>query len=127
MPQRRSVRIPGLWHQTGIPVASRIGPFVFSSVIAGLVPGTRELPEDLEEQATNIFGHVQAMLLAEKGSFDDVVKMDFWLPNPEARDAIEREWARAFPDVDAMPARHSHVAGGDGGAIMSATFVAILE
>src|SRR5882672_4381492 len=57
MSARKSVHIDGLSHLTGIPVATRIGPLLMSSVIAPFNPGTRQVPEGYAAQYANVFRH----------------------------------------------------------------------
>jgi 2-iminobutanoate/2-iminopropanoate deaminase len=121
MSDRRSIHIEGLSHQTAIPVASRIGPLLVSSVIAPFDPGTRNAPASLEAQVANIFVHVEKMLKAAGGDWTHVAKMEFWAPSAEARAVIDGPWAQKFPDPESRPARHTHT--GQGGAI-SASFMA---
>ena len=64
MAERRSIHIEGLSHLTAIPVASRIGPLVMSSIIAPFNPGTRDVPDTIDAQVSNIFEHVASMLEA---------------------------------------------------------------
>jgi len=118
---RRSIDIDGLSHLTEIPVASRVGPLLASSVIAPFNPGTREVPEAVADQVANIFRHVGKMLEAAGGSFDDVAKMDFWVPSPELRDSVEAEWVAYFPNARSRPARHTHVSSGKN---VTASFIA---
>ncbi len=121
MTDRRSIHIEGLSHLTAIPVASRVGPLVMSSVIAPFDPGTRTVPGTVEAQLANIFTHVGQMLDAAGATWDDVVKMDFWMADPSGRAAIDGPWLKHFPDEERRPARHTHAT--DSKAI-TATFVA---
>jgi enamine deaminase RidA (YjgF/YER057c/UK114 family) len=106
---RRSIAIEGLSHQTAIPVATRIGPLLVSSVIAPFDPGTRNVPESLDAQIANIFRHVGAMLVAAGADWRHVAKMEFWMPDPVAgRTALEKPWTEKFPDAASRPARHTH-------------------
>ncbi len=109
---RRSISIPGLAHLTAIPVATRIGPLVVSSVIAPFDPGTRHVPDTIEAQIANIFDHVGAMLDAAGATWDDVAKMSFWLVDPAHRDALEAPWLERFPDETSRPSRHTHITKG---------------
>jgi len=109
---RRSISIPGLSHLTAIPVATRIGPLVVSSVIAPFDPGTRLVPDTIEAQIANIFTHVAAMLDAAGATWDDVAKMSFWLADPAHRDALEAPWLERFPDDASRPSRHTHITKG---------------
>lgn len=123
MSDRRSIPIDGLSHQTAIPVASRIGPLLVSSVISPFNPGSRDVPPDAVTQATNIFRHVDLILKAGGGGWSDVAKMEFWVVNVEGRDAIEGLWVERFPDATSRPARHTHVGGV---TQMSASFLAYI-
>ena len=112
MSVRRSIHISGLSHLTAIPVATRIGPLVVSSVIAPFDPGTRLVPDTIEAQIANIFTHVAAMLDAAGATWDDVAKMSFWLSEPEHRNALEAPWLERFPDETSRPSRHTHITKG---------------
>ena len=98
MSDRRSIVIPGLSHLTAIPVATRIGPLVVSSVIAAFNPGTRDVPDTIEAQIANIFSHVGAMLEAAGAAWDNVAKMSFWVAEPAHRAALDSPWLERFPD-----------------------------
>ena len=123
MSDRRSIHIDGLSHQTAIPVASRIGPLLVSSVISPFNPGSRDVPPDAITQAANIFRHVDLMLNAGGGDWSDIAKMEFWVVNAEGRVVIEGLWIERFPDPASRPARHTHVGGV---TQMSASFLAYI-
>jgi 2-iminobutanoate/2-iminopropanoate deaminase len=122
MSDRRSITIPGLSHLTAIPVATRVGPLVVSSVIAPFDPGTRDVPDTIEEQIANIFRHVGAMLDEAGATWDDVAKMSFWVAEPAHRAAIEAPWLEHFPDGASRPSRHTHIT--KGAPMASADFLA---
>ncbi len=122
MAARKSIHIEGLSHLMAIPVATRIGPLVVSSVIASFDPGTRNVPATIEAQVANIFRHVGAMLESAGAEWRHVAKMEFWMPDPaNGRAALEKPWVEKFPDPESRPARHTH--RGDGPAV-SASFIA---
>ena len=125
MSDRRSITIPTLSHLTAIPVATRIGPLVVSSVIAAFNPGTRDIPETAEEQIRNIFDHVDAMLAAASATRGDVAKMTFWVATPADRAAIEAPWLERFPDPASRPSRHTHIT--PGAAAATADFLAYVK
>ena len=125
MSTRRSIHIDGLSHQTAIPVATRIGPLLTSSVIAPFDPGTRTVPKTIDAQIANIFRHVGAMLEAAGADWRHVAKMEFWMPDPASgRAALEAPWLEKFPDAASRPSRHTHA--GDGPAV-SACFIAYVH
>lgn len=123
MSDRQSINIEGLSHLTAIPVATRIGPLLTSSVIAPFNPGTRDVPEGAEAQLKNIFRHIGLMLDAGGATWDHVAKLDFWAPNAEMRKMIDGPYLEVFPDEDSRPSRHTHK--GDG-PVMTATFTAYI-
>ena len=123
MTARRSISIDGLSHLTAIPVATRIGPLLVSSVIAPFNPGARVVPDTVAEQYANIFRHVGEMLRAAGGDWRHVAKMEFWTP-PVERDALDPFWIERFPDEASRPARHTHVGEGK---VVTATFIAYIE
>ncbi len=120
---RRSIEIEGLSHLTAIPVASRIGPLLVSSVIAPFNPGTRDVPESIDEQYAYIFRHVGMMLEAAGGDGCHVAKMEFWTSSND-RGALDPLWIEKFPDEGSRPARHTHT-GNPGAA--RASFIAYIE
>ena len=122
--KRKSISIDGLEHKTAIPVASKTGPLLASSVISPFSPGTRDIPGSIEEQYANIFRHSELILQAAGGSWDCVTKMEFWLAEAEHRPLLEPFWLERFPEESSRPARHTHVGGV---ARMSASLLAYIE
>jgi enamine deaminase RidA (YjgF/YER057c/UK114 family) len=110
-----------------VPVASRIGPHLYSGVLTGRDPVTREMPEGLEAQCANVFAHVRELMAVAGGSLDDIVKLTFHVVHYRDREALNREWERAFPDPDDRPARQVMAAALDGGALVHCDLVAILQ
>ena len=92
MSKRRSISIEGLSHLTAIPVATRIGPLVISSVIAPFNSDSREVPDRMEDQYANIFRHAGLMLAEAGAQWSDVAKMEFWVPDAADRAALEIPW-----------------------------------
>lgn len=109
MAERRSIAVEGLAHATPIPVATRIGPLLVSSVVIAFDPGTRDVPDTIEAQIANLFTHVEAILVAAGTSWGDVAKMSFWLAEPAHRAALDGPWRERFPDPDSRPSRHTHI------------------
>jgi len=128
MAKRKSIEIPGFKHQNPIPVASRIGNLLMSSVTSGVDPGTRNLPPELAKQITNLFSHIKATVEAAGGSPDDIIKITFWVKDPATgRNAINDEWVKMFPDPDSRPARHTLAMAGDGPSQITCDFVAVFS
>ena len=112
MARRTSIEIEGLSHLTAIPVATKIGPLLVSSVIAPFKPGSREHAPDAAGQIEQIFESVGKMLAAAGASWDDVAKMNFWLADPADRPALEPIWLKYFPDEKSRASRHTHISKG---------------
>jgi enamine deaminase RidA (YjgF/YER057c/UK114 family) len=128
MPTRKSIEIPGFSHQNPIPVASRIGNLLMSSVMSGVDPGTRNLPPELPKQIANLFSHIRATIEAAGGTPDNIIKITFWMKNPATgRAAINEEWVKMFPDPASRPARHTQPLMGDGPSQISCDFVAVFD
>ncbi len=124
MSTRKSIAIGGLSHLTAIPAATRIGPLLISSVVSPYDPGTRNVPDTIEQQYANIFRYVGLMLVEGGADWSHVAKMEFWVPSAEYRPALEAPWLDKFPDEASRPARHTHI--GQGKAV-SASFIAYIE
>jgi 2-iminobutanoate/2-iminopropanoate deaminase len=120
MSARQSIAIESLSHLTAIPVATRIGPLVVSSVIAPFNPGTRIVPDTVTAQYANIFHHVGLMLREAGADWRHVAKMEFWTP-PVEREALDPFWLEKFPDAASRPSRHTHVGEGK---VATASFIA---
>ena len=108
---RRSIEIDTLRHRTPIPVATRIGPLIVSSVINAFEPGTRDLPESAERQAANVFRYVGQILVEAGADWPHVAKMEFWVPDATWRAALDTPWLEVFPDPASRPSRHTHLGG----------------
>jgi 2-iminobutanoate/2-iminopropanoate deaminase len=120
MTLRKSIAIESLSHLTAIPVATKIGPLLVSSVIAPFNPGVRVVPDTVQAQYANIFDHVGLMLREAGADWRHVAKMEFWTPSVE-RDALDPFWIEKFPDEASRPSRHTHVGEGK---VVTATFIA---
>ena len=112
MATRESIEIEGLSHLTAIPVATKIGPLVVSSVIAPFKPGTREHAPDAAGQIEQIFLSVDKMLKAAGATWEDVAKMNFWLTDAADRPALEPIWTKYFPNEKSRASRHTHITKG---------------
>lgn len=124
---RRSIETDSFQHQNPIPVATRIGPLVTSGVIPGLDPGTRNLPESLDDQIANLFTHIGNALAEAGADWGDVAKIDFFANDPDARAKINPFWLERFPDPESRPSRHTQITPSDGRPSISCNFIAYVE
>ena len=125
---RQSIEVDSFGHQNPIPAASRIGPMLVSSVIGAFTPGTREIPTDVNDQIENVFIHAGNILEAAGATWDDVIRMTWFVDNGDLRAAINGPWVKRFPNPESRPSRHTQVTGAPGGvARVSADIHAYIE
>ena len=99
-----------------------------SSVIAGTNPGSRQLPDTLEQQIANVFAHIRDDIEAAGATVNDIIKVTFWVDDPlTQRAAINTEWVKMFPDANSRPARHTLTLPGGGRAKIQADFTAVIS
>ena len=125
---RTSIEIESFVHQNPIPAATRCGPLIESSIIPAFDPGTRDMPETLEAQIDNLFTHMGQMLDKADATWDDMVKVTFFVTDAAAsRVALNGPWVERFPDPASRPSRHNlQVPGGDKPSI-SCVFTAYVD
>lgn len=114
----------GFFHVNPIPSASRVGPLLASSVIAGRDPDGKTLPEDPGAQFENCFHYIGEILSAAGGDWRHVARITFYVPDIKFRDACNPVWLKYFPDEDSRPARHTQIASG---STVTCEFLAYIE
>ena len=126
---RQSIEIESFEHANPIPCATRIGPLIECSITPPCNPGSRDIPEALEDQIENLFIHVGQMLEGAGATWDDMAKMTFYVTNPaESRAALNGIWEEKFPNPESRPSRHNLQVPDSGGPTkISCTFVAYVE
>lgn len=96
----------------------KAGGFFFLSAVRGTLPDDRGVPDDLEEQARQLFRNIEGTLKASGATMDDVVKVAVYMLDLEHdRPVFNKAWKDFFGDRP--PARFAvQVAGlgnpGDG-------------
>jgi enamine deaminase RidA (YjgF/YER057c/UK114 family) len=106
--ERRSIEVPGFNHAPQpIPAACRMANIVVTGGIYGLDVDSGKVPDDPARQTTLMFENLRRVLVAAGATLGQVVKMTFWVRNPEARAFINPAWLEAFPDPQSRPARHT--------------------
>jgi enamine deaminase RidA (YjgF/YER057c/UK114 family) len=106
--ERRSIEVPGFNHAPQpIPAACRMANIVVTGGIYGLDVDSGKVPDDPAHQTALMFENLLRVLVAAGATLGQVVKMTFWVRNPEARAFINPAWLEAFPDPQSRPARHT--------------------
>jgi enamine deaminase RidA (YjgF/YER057c/UK114 family) len=126
MARRRSIYLSGFKHKNPIPNAAVVGGLLMSGVILGVDAQTGEMPATLEAQCANMFIHLKATVEAAGGTMDDVVKINVWMKDLSARQVINEEWLKLFPDHDNRPARHAHQLVAEGPSLVQCDVIAVL-
>ncbi|MCH7608797.1 MAG: RidA family protein [Chloroflexi bacterium] len=127
MADRRSINVPGRGHRGGaIPMGSRIGNVIYSSGISTADPETGERPDDLDEQAENMFKNMAKFMELAGGTVDDIIFVMLLLKDRGVRDHVDKAWLKTFPDPDSRPARHALQTELGGGAQMQALITAVV-
>ena len=126
---RTSISVEGIDHGASpFPVASRVGPFIFSSAIAGRAPGDQSLAPDLETQARLAFANVERVVAASGATAADIVKVVVFARDRSAtRAAIDDPWLSLFPDPASRPVRHTIEAALPPGLHLQVEFIAVQE
>jgi 2-iminobutanoate/2-iminopropanoate deaminase len=126
MTRRKSIHIGEFKHANPIPNACRIGNLLMSGVILGRDPATGAMPEKIEDQCANMFGHMKAIVEAGGGTTSDIVKMTVWLQDRTQRAPVNTEWLKMFPDEHSRPARHALQMDMENGALVQCDFTAVI-
>jgi enamine deaminase RidA (YjgF/YER057c/UK114 family) len=125
MTRRKSIHIGEFKHANPIPNASRIGNLLMSGVILGR-DASGKMPEKIEDQCANMFGHMKAIVEAGGGTTDDIIKMTVWLQDRTQRAPVNVEWLKMFPDEHSRPARHALQMAMENGALVQCDFTAVI-
>ena len=119
MTRRKSVHIGEFKHANPIPNACRIGNLLMSGVILGRDPATGKMPEKIEDQCANMFGHMKAIVEAGGGATSD-------MQDRAQRAPVNTEWLKMFPDEHSRPARHALQMDMENGALVQCDFTAVI-
>lgn len=104
---RKSIYISGFSHGNNpVPAASLMGHTLVTGAIFGTIPETGKVAGSDEDQCRCMFDNARRILAAAGGTFDDVLKMTFFLRAEVSRDLVNTHWVAAFPDPESRPARH---------------------
>jgi 2-iminobutanoate/2-iminopropanoate deaminase len=127
-PRRLSIEVSGVSHGAApIPMGARVGNTLYSSGIPGIDPSTGKLAADAASQARFAFEHMRSLLDEGGASLQDVVRMTVYLKDGTAREHINAEWLKCFPDPHDRPARHTLMYDLQGGMLLQLEVIAIVS
>ena len=123
---RSSIHVGGITHKSPIPNASRIGNIIASGLIRGADPATSKLADTLQQQCALMFANMRSTVEAGGGTVADIVKVTIWM-KALAREPINAEWVRMFPNAAARPARQIMEVPMEEGVLVQCDFLAVLQ
>jgi 2-iminobutanoate/2-iminopropanoate deaminase len=103
--KRRPLEIPGLAHRDPLPMGTRAGNLVFSSVIGGQDPKTNKQVAGTEAQMDQAFQNMRALVEQAGGTTDDIALVWVFLRDKADQPAMIDAWLRMFPRDGDRPAR----------------------
>ncbi len=97
------LNLPGL-EGSGAPFSSaaRAGDTLFLSGVIGVIPGTLQVPDTIEEEARLAMEEIKSIVEAFGSSMDRVVKCTVFMADESYRDAFNTVYMSYF---DKLPAR----------------------
>ena len=123
---RRSIYVGEIAHRSPIPNASRIGNILVSGLIRGFDPATAKLAATLEAQCAFMFQHMRQCAEAGGATVEDIVKVTVWMETL-AREPVNGEWVKMFPDPASRPARQIMEVPMEAGVLVQCDFMAVIE
>ena len=125
--RQKSIDISGFGHGVPIPAASRVGPILATSAIAGVDRSTGEVPEDIDGQIKHMFENLKAILAEAGMDMGDVVKFDVTVTEDGNRKFLDKYWLENYPDAAKRPARHTGVGEIRGGRLVNCEVLAVAK
>ncbi|MCD6073641.1 MAG: RidA family protein [Rhodospirillales bacterium] len=104
--RRRVIDIPGVAHTNPIPMAVRIGDYLFTSRVLPMNPASGSYPAEVTAQMDALFGNVDAVLSEAGMAWQDVMQGRLFLADMANLPTAERRWASQFPNLDTQPVLH---------------------
>ena len=75
------------------------GGFIFLSAVRGTLPNSRELPQEADAQARQLFANIKSTLALAGATMADVVKVAVYMSDLQGdRPAFNKVWAETFGD-----------------------------
>ena len=105
--RRRVVNIAGVAHTNPIPMAVRIGDYLFSSRVLPMDASTGTYPAEVATQMECLFANVASVIAAGGMAWRDVVQGRLFLANMTNLPAAKARWEALYPDAVTRPALHT--------------------
>ncbi len=99
---------------------------VFSGVIYGRDPQTRQVPDDLDGQCALMFAHIKTLIEDAGGTLDNIARLTLLMADRNERETQEPPLDPLFPDPASRPARYAIDAKLSGNIRIQCDFIAVL-
>lgn len=103
--ERVPVEIPGLSHKDPLPMGARLGPYVFSSVIAPEDPHTGKIADGPLEQIGCAFDNMKRFMASAGGSDGEINHVWVFMKDFAWQPDMVKRWVKDYPDFGNRPAR----------------------
>jgi len=103
--KRQPLEIPGLSHRDPLPMGTKTGPMVFSSVLGGQDPKTNKQVAGTVEQMEQAFQNMRALIEQAGGTTNDIGLVWVFLRDKADQPALIDAWLKMFPHDGDRPAR----------------------
>lgn len=105
--RRQVVNIAGVAHTNPIPMAVRIGDYLFSSRVLPMDASTGTYPAEVAAQLACLFANVGSVIAAGNMAWHDVVQGRLFLADRTNLPAARARWEAMFPDAATRPVLHT--------------------
>ena len=102
---RTPIEITGLSHKDPLPMGAKMGPMVFSSVIAPEDPANGKLVQGALPQIDRAFENMKLLMQASGGSDADINHVWVFMKDFAFQPAMVDRWVRDYPAFGDRPAR----------------------
>ena len=103
--KRQPLEIPGLSHRDPLPMGTKTGNMVYSSVLGGQDPKTNKQVAGTVEQMDQAFKNMRALIEQAGGTTDDIGLVWVFLRDKADQPALIDAWLKMFPHDGDRPAR----------------------
>lgn len=108
-------------------MGARVGNMLYSSGIPGVDPATSKLGDDAASQARFAFANLRTLLQVGGAGLEHVVRVTVYLKDSSAREHVNAEWLKCFPDPHDRPARHTLMYDLQHGMLLQLEAVAVID
>ncbi len=103
--KRQPLEIPGLSHRDPLPMGTKTGNMVYSSVLGGQDPKTNKQVAGTVEQMAQAFQNMRALVELAGGTTDNIGLVWVFLRDKADQPALIDAWLKMFPHDGDRPAR----------------------